>query len=98
MILAQLSVYPVGDGVSLSRFVKKGIKVIEDSGYTYKVGGLSTAVEVPELQDLFDLVSKIRQAQLDEGAQRLIIEIKIDDRQDKDARLDRKIESVISKK
>ncbi len=94
MILAQLSIYPIGDGVSLSRFVKKGVRVIEESGYTYQVGGLSTAVEVPEMDDLFSLVSRIRQAQLDAGAQRLIIEIKIDDRKDKDARLDGKIASV----
>ena len=94
MILAQLSVYPVGEGVSLGRFVKKGVKIIEESGYTYQVGGLSTAVEVPKIQDLFDLVAKIRQAQLDEGAQRLIIEIKIDDRRDKDATLAGKINSV----
>ncbi len=94
MILAQLSIYPIGDGVSLSRFVKKGVRVIEESGYTYQVGGLSTAVEVPEMDDLFRLVSRIRQAQLDAGAQRLIIEIKIDDRKDKDARLDGKIASV----
>ena len=96
MILAQLSIYPVGEGVSLGRFVKKGVKIIEESGYTYQVGGLSTAVEVPELQDLFDLVSKIRQAQLDEGAQRLIIELKVDDRRDKDATLAAKINSVIT--
>lgn len=96
MILAQLSIYPVGDGVSLSRFVKKGVRIIEQSGYTYQVGGLSTAVEVPEIQDVFDLVAKIRQAQLDEGAQRLIIEIKIDDRKDKDATLEKKIDSVTS--
>lgn len=98
MILAQLSIYPVGAGVSLGRFVKKGVKIIEESGYTYQVGGLSTAVEVPELQDLFDLVSRIRQAQLDEGAQRLIIEIKVDDRRDKDATLAGKIGSVTTGK
>jgi uncharacterized protein YqgV (UPF0045/DUF77 family) len=39
LILAQLSVFPVGEGTSLSRFVKEGIKVIKDSGYTYEIGG-----------------------------------------------------------
>lgn len=97
MILAQLSVYPVGEGVSLGRYVKKGIKIIEESGYTYQVGGLSTAIEVPDLQDIFDLVAKIRQAQLDEGAQRVLIELKVDDRRDKDATLTGKIDSVTSR-
>lgn len=94
MILAQLSVYPVSEGVSMGRFVKKGVKIIEESGFTCQVGGMSTSVEVPTLQDVFDLVKKIHQAQLEEGARRLIVELKIDDRRDKDATLAGKIESV----
>jgi uncharacterized protein (TIGR00106 family) len=96
MLLAQLSIYPIGAGVSLGRHVKKGVKIIEDSGFTYQVGGMSTSVEVPDLQELFELVENIRQAQLDEGAERIIIELKIDDRRDKDATLQEKIESVTS--
>jgi len=96
MILAQLSVYPIGAGVSLGRYVKKGVKIIEQSGYTYQVGGMSTGIEVPDLQSLFDLVTKIRQAQLDEGAERVIIELKVDERRDKDATLQSKIDSVSS--
>jgi uncharacterized protein YqgV (UPF0045/DUF77 family) len=38
-MIAQLSVYPIGEGTSLSRFVKKGVSIIEESGYTYEVGG-----------------------------------------------------------
>ncbi len=94
MVLSQLSVYPVGEGTSLGRFVKKGIQVIKESGYTYSVGGLSTAIETPDLDSLFELIKKIRQAHLDEGAQRVIVDLKIDDRHDKDATLNSKISSV----
>ena len=94
MLLAQLSVYPIGEGVSLGPFVKKSVKVIEDSGYTYQVGGLSTAVEVPDLESLFELLTKMRQVQLDEGAKRILIELKVDDRRDKAATLKSKVESV----
>jgi len=96
MILAQLSIYPIGAGASLGRFVKKGVKIIEDSGYTYQVGGMSTSLEVPDLGELFELIEKIRQAQLDEGAERIIIELKVDDRRDKRATLAGKIDSVTS--
>ena len=96
MILAQLSVYPIGAGVSLGRFVKRGVKIIEDSGYTYQVGGMSTSIEVPDLKELFELIGKIRQAQFDEGAERIIIELKVDDRRDKAATLNGKIASVTS--
>lgn len=95
MILSQLSVYPVGEeGTSLGRFVRKGIQVIKASGYTYSVGGLSTAIETPDLDSLFDLVKKVRQAHIDEGARRVVVDLKIDDRRDKDATLQSKIASV----
>jgi uncharacterized protein (TIGR00106 family) len=96
MLLAQLSVYPIGTGVSLGRYVKKGVRIIEESGYTYQVGGMSTSVEVPDLKELFALVERIRQAQIDEGAERVIIELKVDERRDKDATLQGKINSVTS--
>lgn len=96
MILAQLSVYPIGEGASLGRFVKRGVRIIEESGYTYQVGGMSTSIEVPDLNELFELIGKIRQAQLDEGAERIIIELKVDDRHDKVATLTGKINSVTS--
>ncbi len=94
MILALLSVYPVGEGTSLSRFVKKGVRVIKESGYTYEIGGLSTAVEVPDLDALFLLVKKVHQAHLDAGAQRIVIDLKVDDRKDKDATIESKRSSV----
>ncbi|MBT8347459.1 MAG: MTH1187 family thiamine-binding protein [Desulfofustis sp.] len=96
MLLAQLSVYPIGAGVSLGRHVKKGVRIIEESGYTYQVGGMSTSVEVPDLKELFELLEKIRQAQIDEGAERVIIELKVDDRRDKNSTLQGKIDSVTS--
>lgn len=94
MILAQLSVFPIGEGTSLSRFVKKGIEVIKESGYQYEIGGMSTCIEVPDLNALFLLVKKVHQAHLDEGARRISIDLKVDDRRDKDASIQSKRNSV----
>ena len=94
MILAQLSVFPIGEGTSLSRFVKKGIQVIQDSGYHYEIGGMSTCIEVPDLDALFQLVKQVHQAQLDEGAHRISIDLKVDDRRDKNASIQTKRNSV----
>ncbi len=94
MILAQLSVYPISEGTSLSRFVRRGVKVIKDSGFRYEIGGLSTAVEVPDLDSLFLLVKKVHRAHLEEGAKRIAIDLKVDDRRDKDATLESKRNSV----
>ncbi len=94
MILAQLSVYPLGEGTSLSRFVKKGIQVIKESGYKYEIGGLSTAIEVPDLDSLFQLIKKVHQAHMGEGARRVVIDLKVDDRRDKEATIDTKRNAV----
>ncbi len=94
MILAQLSVYPIGEGTSLSRFVKKGIQVIKESGFKYEIGGMSTAIEVPDLDSLFQLVKKVHQAHLNEGARRIVIDLKVDDRRDKEATIERKRNAV----
>ena len=93
-MIAQLSVYPLGEGTSVSRFVKKGIAVIKNSGYTYEIGGMSTTIETSGLDDLFELIKKIHAAQADEGAQRIIIDLKVDDRRDKNATINSKRESV----
>ncbi|MEE4603982.1 MAG: MTH1187 family thiamine-binding protein [Desulfobacteraceae bacterium] len=94
LILAQLSVFPIGEGTSLSRFVKKGIQLIKESGYNYEIGGMSTAIEVPDLDALFNLVKEVHQAHVEEGGQRIVIDLKVDDRRDKDATIGSKRNAV----
>lgn len=93
-MIAQLSVYPIGEGTSLGRFVKKGVSVIEKSGYRYEVGGMSTSVEIPDLDSLFELIKQVHAAHVEEGAPRIIIDLKVDDRRDKTATIQSKKESV----
>jgi uncharacterized protein YqgV (UPF0045/DUF77 family) len=47
IMIASMSVYPIGEGPSLSRFVKKGVAVIKESGLNYEIGPMSTSVEAP---------------------------------------------------
>jgi uncharacterized protein (TIGR00106 family) len=93
-MIAQLSVYPIGDGTSLSRFVKKGVEVVENSGYNFEVGGMSTSIEVPDLDALFKLVKEVHAAHLSEGANRIVIDLKVDDRRDKKGSIASKKASV----
>ncbi len=95
-MIAQFSVYPIGESTSLSRFVKKGIAVIAQSGYTYEVGGMATTVEVPDLDALFALVKQVHAAHVNEGARRIVIDLKVDDRHDKKATIKSKKGAVIT--
>lgn len=94
-MIASFSVYPIGEGTSLSRYVKKGISVVKESGYPYEVGAMSTSVEVPDLDALFALVKKVHAAHVAEGAMRIVIDLKVDDRRDKQATMASKKEAVI---
>ena len=96
-MIAQLSVYPIGEGTSLGRFVRKGVAVIEASGLAYEVGGMSTSVEAPDLDTVFDLIKKVHAAHVAEGAERVVIDLKIDDRRDKRATIASKKKSVTGK-
>ncbi|OQX61867.1 MAG: hypothetical protein B5M55_08460 [Desulfococcus sp. 4484_242] len=93
-MIAQLSVYPIGEGVSLGRFVRKGVAVIEASGLPYEVGGMSTSFEAPDLDTLFDVVKKVHAAHVAEGARRVMIDLRVDDRRDKKATIASKKASV----
>jgi uncharacterized protein (TIGR00106 family) len=93
-MIAQLSVYPIGEGTSLGRFVRKGVAVIEASGLPYEVGGMSTSFEAPDLDTLLDVVKKVHAAHIAEGADRVIIDLRVDDRRDKKATIQSKKISV----
>lgn len=93
-MIAQMSVYPLGEGTSLSRYVKKGISVIRESGYPFEVGGMATTVEVPDLDALFVLVKQVHSAHVTEGARRVVIDLKVDDRRDKNATIQTKKSAV----
>jgi uncharacterized protein (TIGR00106 family) len=93
-MIAQLSVYPIGEGTSLGRFVKKGVAEIEKSGYAYEVGGMATTIETPNLDALFELIKRVHQTHVEAGAHRIVIDLKVDDRRDKPATIQSKKESV----
>ena len=93
-MIAQLSVYPIGEGTSLGRCVRKGVAAIEESGIPYEVGGMSTSFEAPDLDTLFDVIKKVHAAHITEGARRVVIDLKVDDRRDKKATIESKKRSA----
>lgn len=91
-MILQFSMVPLGVGVSLSKYVAKVIKIVEESGLPYKMHAMGTIVE-GEWDEVMGLIKKCREALLEE-ADRVLIEIKIDDRKGAFQRIDGKVESV----
>ncbi len=94
MIIAQLSIAPVGVGVHLSLYVKKVIEVLKEENVTYKINAMATVIETESLDQLFRVVQKAHNAVLSSGVQRVITELKIDHRVDSDAHMQSKIDAV----
>ena len=94
MIIAQISITPIGVGVSVHDYVKAALDEIKRSGLNYELNAMATVVETKSLDELFDVIKKAHHAVLSKGAKRVITEIKIDDRRDKDATMRSKVESI----
>lgn len=94
MIISQLSISAVGKDVSLSKYVKIAIDSIKKEGIKYQTNAMATVIETEDLDVLFSVVKKAHNALISAGVQRVITELKIDDRKDKNITIENKIKSV----
>lgn len=94
MIIAQLSIAPVGKEVSVSKYVKLVLETLKKEQVKFEINAMSTVIETADLNTLFDVVEKAHNAVLAAGAERVITELKIDDRRDKDATITSKLNAL----
>ncbi|MBD3424979.1 MAG: MTH1187 family thiamine-binding protein [Candidatus Latescibacteria bacterium] len=97
-IIAEVKVVPLGTGdTSLSGFVAGVQKVLEkEENLKTRLTPMSTIIE-GELDAVLDAVRKMHEVPFRNGAMRVSTQISIDDRRDRQASMDRKLESVRSK-
>jgi len=91
-MLAEVSIVPIGEGVSVSEYVAESMKIIDASGLDYRINPMATVIA----GDYDEVMSVVKRCHLRmmELSQRVITSIKIDDRKDEKATLDSKIRSV----
>jgi len=94
MIIAQLSIAPVGKSVSLSKYVKLVIETLKKENIKFETNAMATVIETDDLNKLFNVVQKAHNAVLSSGASRVITELKIDERRDKNATMESKLKSI----
>ena len=94
MIIAQLSIAPVGKGTSLSKYVKLVIETLKKENIKFETNAMATVIEVEDIEILFPVVQKAHNAVMASGAERVITELKIDDRRNKEATITSKLNSI----
>jgi len=85
MIIAELAIFPTGEGSSVSRYVREVIRIIEESGLKSETGGMSTVIEAPDLASLWRVIEAADAVLVRLGAARIHVDLRIDHRLDKDA-------------
>lgn len=96
MIIAEFSVIPLGTGTpGVSKYIKKALEALEKSGIRYHPGAMSTVIEARTLEELFKAIQLAHEAVFREGAKRVVTNIKIDDRRDKERTAKEKLDSIL---
>jgi uncharacterized protein (TIGR00106 family) len=78
MVVAEFSVTPLVEE-ELRPYIDAAIDEVKKSGLKYEVDAMSTTIE-GELDQIFDVVRKAHNAVKQKGADRVLTELRIDDR------------------
>jgi uncharacterized protein (TIGR00106 family) len=97
MAIAQLTVVPLGTGsTSLSSYVAGIHTLLRSSGLSCQLTPMGTILEGP-LEKLLAVMGQAHEVPFAQGAARVMTLISIDDRRDKEATAQGKLESVRAK-
>jgi uncharacterized protein (TIGR00106 family) len=95
-VLLEFSMFPTDKGESVSNEVSQVIKMISETGFSYKLTAMGTIVETDTMQEALSVVQKAHDI-LAENSERIYSSLKMDIRKNKSNRLKEKIESVENK-
>ena len=94
-MLAEFSVVPIGKGTSISDQIADVLRIVDESGIPYKINPMGTVVE-GEWDKVLSLIKKCHEKVM-KGSDRALTTITIDDRKDRENRIEAKVESVEKK-
>ena len=95
-VLIGISIFPLDKGESVSKYVTKAVKVIENSEFPYILTPMETVVETESIEEALKIVENCFKT-LEKDCNRIIVNIKIDYRKGKSGRIQNKIRSVEEK-
>ncbi len=95
-ILLEYAMFPTDKGESVSQYVSRIIKMIDETGYPYQLTAMGTIVETETMREALDIVEKSYKV-LEPDSNRIYASLKFDIRKGKNNRLLSKIQSIESK-
>ena len=95
-VLAEFTMFPTDKGESVSQYVSRIVKLIDESGLNYKLTSMGTIMEARSMEEVTEVINKAYQL-LETDCNRVYATIKIDVRKGEDNRIEGKIKSVEKK-
>lgn len=94
-MIAEFSIVPVGEGVSLSPFVAECLRIVKESGLKHQLTPMGTVLEGDGEKVMATIIAC--HSQVLRMSERVVTNIKIDDRRDRAGDMERKVRSVEEK-
>ncbi|RMD47087.1 MAG: thiamine-binding protein [Aquificota bacterium] len=95
-VLVEFAMFPTDKGESVSSYVSRIIKMIDESGIPYKLTPMGTVFETEKMEDALEIINKAYKL-LEPDCNRVYSVVKFDIRKGKSGRLQQKIKSVEKK-
>ena len=97
-VIVEVTIIPLGVGVSLSSYVSEAIRALKERGIPYKICPTATIFETNSLEEAFELVRQMVERVFSAGVPRVVLTVKADERRDIGSpRMEAKISSVEEK-
>ena len=95
-IIADITTYPVSEGTSLSKYIKRAIEEINKYPDIRLIHHpMGTVIEADTLDQVFEVTRLAHEAIIRAGALRIITQVRIDDRRDKPRKMEDKLATVL---
>lgn len=94
-VLVNYAMFPTDKGTSVSKYVSRIIKMIDESGYDYKLNPMGTSFETESMSQALDIIEKSYELLKDH--ERVYALVNFDIQKDKKNRIQTKIQSIEEK-
>lgn len=94
MLVADVTFYPIGKGVSAGAAVKAAIAKLRESGLKCYPNSMATVIEAESVEAVFSAISTAENFLVSEGFQRVETIVRIDHRLDIDNTVERKLKVI----
>ena len=92
-MIAELTITPMCESEDTADWLAMVIDKIDESGLDYQLTAMGTIIQGP-LERVLEIAQKMHEVPFTRGAKRVVTTINIDDRRDKTATMESKVEAV----